>query len=217
MILTVKDNLGRRKRRKKSLRRNILKIVMLLIIIVVPLVILYNYIFIVRYVDAPTELKGEAEKTALGKPLYTIKKESILSKIEGYPKYDISLMKIIPGKLVIRKKSVEPEVYLADMNLYIDKNGNLFGSGNKVLYAPLKVYGQVDSSKIKTILNISRKGIFKTIRVNGRYFMGKIGHVKICFTSLDDVMIRRIKLVMSKEQRKYYTMDLRFRNQVIIR
>ncbi|NIA23729.1 MAG: hypothetical protein GWP03_06205 [Proteobacteria bacterium] len=216
MILSVNDKKSKRKKKHGTVRK-LVKITLIFAVLVIPIVMAYNYIFVVKNIVAPDGVKVAADKVALGKSLFRVNKKSLLRELGGYPDFNIKITKMIPGKLVITKKEIEPQIYIADRNLYIDKSGNIFHVNGKVLYAPLKVFGNVKDSEIGDLLKISETGVFRSIRSRNGYYTGKIGNVRVSFTTLNNNLIGRIRLVMSEESRKYYTMDLRFKNQVIIR
>ncbi|HFD04538.1 MAG TPA: hypothetical protein ENJ25_00155 [Firmicutes bacterium] len=216
MILTVNEK-KRRRRKKPGTVRKLVKISLIVAILVIPIVIAYNYLFIVKNIVAPDEVRVAADRVALGKSLFKVNKKLLLNELGEYNNYDIKITKMIPGKLIITKKEIEPELYIVDRNLYVDKRGNLFRVKGKILYAPLKVFGKIKDSEIDDLLKIAKMGVFKSIQSHNGYYTGKLGNVKISFTTLDKTLIERIKLVMSEETRKYYSMDLRFKNLVIIR
>ena len=219
MIFTINERKSRNNRNKK--RHNPLarstKIIVMVLIFVIPVILGYNYLFTVKHIVAPIEIKVAADRAAFGKSLFAVNKKSIFKQMGKYPDFDITITKMIPGKLIIEKKDIEPVIFIENRDLYVDNKGEIFRTHGKSLYAKLKVFGVVENSQIGNLLNIAKTNLFKTIYARKGYYVGKIGSIKVSFTTLNNRLIKRLRFVMSQEPRKVYSMDLRFKNQVIIR
>jgi hypothetical protein len=216
MILTVR----RAKKHKKNLFViKILMIVFILSMLTVSVCILYNKLFIIKAVESSNDIKQAVEDQVIGRSLLSIKYGEITKLISStYMSYDIKISKLIPGKLVITKKEIEPIIHIVDENIYINNYGQKFRVKSKQLYAPLKIYGKVSDLEIKRMIDISNRGIFKRIYVKNGYYIGKRDNgINVVFNYIDNTLAKRINRVAKIENGENYTMDIRFRNQVIIR
>jgi len=216
MILTVK--------RAKKHRRNLfiiktLIIIFILFMLTVSVYIIYNKLFIIKTVESSDDIKQAVEEKVIGKSLLSIKYREITKLISStYMSYDIKISKLIPGKLVITKKEIEPIIHIVDENIYINNYGQKFRVKSKQFYSPLKIYGKVSDLKIKKMIDLSNRGIFKRVYVKNGYYIGKRDNdINVVFNYIDNTLAKRINRVAKIENGESYTMDIRFKNQVIIR
>ncbi|RKX71634.1 hypothetical protein DRP43_02315 [candidate division TA06 bacterium] len=216
MILTVK--------RAKKHRRNLfiiktLIIIFILFMLTVSVYILYNKLFIIKTVESSDDIKQAVEEKVIGKSLLSIKYMEITKLISStYMSYDIKISKLIPGKLVITKKEIEPIIHIIDENIYINNYGQKFRVKSKQFYSSLKIYGKVSDLQIKKMINLSNRGIFKRVYVKNGYYIGKRDNdINVVFNYIDNTLAKRINRVAKIENGENYTMDIRFKNQVIIR
>lgn len=216
MILSIKRV---KKHRKNLLTIKIFIIIFILSMLTLSMYILYNKLFIIKTVESSDDIKRAVEKKVIGKSLLSIKYREITKLISSrYMSYDIIISKLLPGKLVITKKEIEPIIYLVDKNIYINAHKQKFRVKSKQLYAPLKIYGEISDLEIIKMINLSNRGIFKIIYVKKDYYIGKIdNNINVVFNYIDNTLEKRIDKVAKIENRENYTMDIRFRNQVIIR